>query len=309
MTQAAGPVGRPQAGARSPYAERVRARERGLLSRIFGRFPLHAVLILISLIWTIPTVSLLISSFRPPSQVLTTGWWNAFTLPFEFTTQNYVDVITRNNMGQSFINSLFVTIPATVIPIMVAAFAAYAFAWMKFPGRNALFILVVGLLVVPLQSALIPVLQLSTTLGITGSFPAIWLAHTGFGLPFGIFLLRNFFGALPREMFESAYLDGASPTTAFFRLVLPLSVPAIASLVIFQFMWVWNDLLIALILLGGVPAVAPMTVQVANLVNSLGQGWHLLTAAAFISMMLPLIVFFALQRYFVRGILGGSVKG
>jgi alpha-glucoside transport system permease protein len=276
---------------------------------ILSRVPLHAALLLISLIWLLPTVTLLISSFRPANEVLTTGWWNAFTLPFEFTLENYTDVLTRNNMGQSFINSLFVTIPATVIPIMVAAFAAYAFAWMDFPGRNALFILIVGLLVIPLQSALIPVLQLSTTLGITGSFPAVWLAHTGFGLPFAIFLLRNFFGALPREMFESAYLDGASPTTAFFRLVLPLSVPAIASLVIFQFMWVWNDLLIALILLGGTPQVAPMTVTVANLTNSLGQGWHLLTAAAFISMVLPLIVFFALQRYFVRGILGGSVKG
>jgi alpha-glucoside transport system permease protein len=209
----------------------------------------------------------------------------------------------------SFLNSLLITIPATVIPILVAAYAAYAFAWMEFPGRNALFILVVGLLVIPLQSALIPVLQFSTVIGITGSFPAVWLAHTGFGLPFAIFLLRNFFGQLPKEMFESAYLDGASPTTAFFRLVLPLSVPAIASLVIFQFMFVWNDLLVALILVGGTKEVAPMTVTIANLVNSLGQGYHLLTAAAFISMILPLVVFFGLQRYFVRGILGGSVKG
>jgi alpha-glucoside transport system permease protein len=305
MTQAAGPVGRAQPGTAS--TDRVEAG--GGFGRFFGRVPLHLALLLISLIWLLPTVSLLISSFRPASDVLTNGWWNAFTLPFEFTLQNYTDVLSDNNMGTSFVNSLFVTIPATVIPIMVAAFAAYAFAWMDFPGRNALFILVVGLLVIPLQSALIPVLQFSTALGITGSFPAIWLAHTGFGLPFGIFLLRNFFGALPREMFESAYLDGASPTTAFFRLVLPLSVPAIASLVIFQFMWVWNDLLIALILLGGTQNVAPMTVTVANLVNSLGQGWHLLTAAAFVSMMLPLVVFFALQRYFVRGILGGSVKG
>jgi alpha-glucoside transport system permease protein len=192
---------------------------------------------------------------------------------------------------------------------MVAAFAAYAFAWMEFPFRNALFIMVVALLVVPLQSALIPVLQLTTTLGITGTFPAVWLAHTGFGLPFAIFLLRNFFGALPREMFESAYLDGASPTTAFFRLVLPLSVPAIASLVIFQFMWVWNDLLVALILVGGFERVAPITVAVAGLVGTQGQNWHLLTAAAFLTMILPLIVFFSLQRYFVRGILGGSVKG
>jgi alpha-glucoside transport system permease protein len=275
----------------------------------FGRAALHTVLIIVCLVWLLPTVSLFVSSLRPANEVLTTGWWNAFRLPFEFTLDNYREVLTERNMGQSFLNSLLITIPATVIPILVAAYAAYAFAWMNFPGRNALFILVVGLLVVPLQSALIPVLQLSTNAGITGTFPAVWLAHTGFGLPFAIFLLRNFFGALPKEMFESAYLDGASPTTAFFRLVLPLSVPAIASLVIFQFMFVWNDLLVALILVGGTADVAPMTVTIANLVNSLGQGYHLLTAAAFISMILPLIVFIGLQRYFVRGILGGSVKG
>lgn len=277
--------------------------------RGLGRLGLHATLAIISLVWLLPTVSLLVSSFRPEAATNTTGWWTAFSLPFQFTVANYFDVLSRNNMGQSFLNSLLITIPATVIPIMVAAFAAYAFAWMNFPGRQILFVLVVGLLVVPLQSALIPVLQFSVNLGIVGSFPAVWLAHTGFGLPFGIFLLRNFFGAMPRDMFESAYIDGATPTTAFFRLALPLAVPAIASLVIFQFMWVWNDLLVALVLVGGFPQVAPMTVTIANLVDSLGRGWHLLTAAAFISMMLPLLVFFGLQRYFVRGILGGSVKG
>ena len=275
----------------------------------YSRAGVHTALIIISILWLLPTVALFISSFRPSNDVLTNGWWNAFSLPFQFTLQNYADVLGKNNMGTSFINSLFITIPATVIPILVAAYAAYAFAWMNFPGRNLLFILVVGLLVIPLQSALIPVLGFTTSLGLTGSFAAVWLAHTGFGLPFAIFLLRNFFGALPREMFESAYLDGASPTTAFFRLVLPLSVPAIASLVIFQFLFVWNDLLVALILLGGTADVAPMTVTIANLVNSLGQGYHLLTAAAFISMALPLVVFFSLQRYFVRGIVGGSVKG
>jgi alpha-glucoside transport system permease protein len=275
----------------------------------FSRAALHTVLIIVCLVWLLPTVSLFVSSLRPANEVLTTGWWNAFRLPFEFTLDNYREVLTERNMGLSFLNSLLITIPATVIPILVAAYAAYAFAWMDFPGRNFLFILVVGMLVIPLQSALIPVLQLSTNAGITGTFPAVWLAHTGFGLPFAIFLLRNFFGALPKEMFESAYLDGASPTTAFFRLVLPLSVPAIASLVIFQFMFVWNDLLVALILVGGTPDVAPMTVTIAGLINSLGQGYHLLTAAAFISMILPLVVFVSLQRYFVRGILGGSVKG
>jgi len=275
----------------------------------WSRLGLHLTLAIIAIIWLLPTVSLFVSSFRPEAAVNTSGWWNAFSLPFQFTTENYFAVLTRNNLGTSFLNSLIISIPATVIPIMIAAFAAYAFAWMNFPGRDVLFVLVVGLLVVPLQAALIPVLQLSVDLGIVGTFPAVWLAHTAFGLPFAIFLLRNFFGAMPREMFESASIDGATPTTAFFRLALPLAVPAIASLVIFQFMWVWNDLLVALVLVGGFPQVAPMTVTIANLVDSLGRGWHLLTAAAFISTLLPLIVFFGLQRYFVRGILGGSVKG
>jgi alpha-glucoside transport system permease protein len=281
----------------------------GALTAFVDRWPVHLTLILVSLVWLLPTAALLVSSFRPADQVLTNGWWNALRLPFQFTLQNYQDVLDQNNIGQSFINSLFVAIPATLIPIMIAAFAAFAFAWMDFPGRNALFILVVGLLVIPLQSALIPVLQLTTSVGLTGSFLAVWLAHTGFGLPFGIFLLRNFIGSMPREMFESAYIDGASPVTAFFRLVMPLAIPAIASMAIFQFMWVWNDLLVALIILGGTPSVAPLPVQIASLVNSLGQGWQLLTAAAFISMMLPLVVFFGLQRYFVRGIMSGSVKG
>jgi len=279
------------------------------LTSLVDRWPLHLALIVISLIWLLPTAALLISSFRPADQVLTSGWWNALGSPFDFTIQNYQDVLEGNNIGQSFINSLFVSIPATLIPIMIAAFAAFAFSWMEFPGRDWLFILVVGLLVIPLQSTLLPVLQLTTSIGLTGSFLAIWLAHTGFGLPFGIFLLRNFIGSMPREMFESAYIDGASPVTAFFRLVMPLAVPAIASMAIFQFMWVWNDLLVALIILGGTADVAPLPVSIAGLVNSLGQGWHLLTAAAFVSMLLPLVVFFSLQRYFVRGIMGGSVKG
>ena len=276
---------------------------------LLRRLPLHATVVLIGLIWLVPTVGLLVSSFRPPALVTRTGWWTAFQPPFVFTLENYQRVLTTNNLGQSFVNSLFVAIPATIIPILIAAFAAYAFAWMSFPGRNLLFFIVVGLLVVPLQMTLIPILRLFTGLGLTGSFLAIWLAHTGYGLPFAIYLLRNFFGNLPREMLESAYIDGASPLVVFFRLVLPTSVPALASLAIFQFLWVWNDLLVALVYLGGSPAVAPMTVTVSNLVNSLGQNWQLLTAAAFISMALPLILFFSLQQYFVRGILAGSVKG
>ncbi len=279
------------------------------LVRFLERAPVHIVIVIIALIWMVPTLALLVSSFRPASLIATTGWWTAFETPFHFTLDLYRQALTTAGMGQSFINSLFISIPATVIPIMVAAFAAYAFAWMSFPGRDLLFTLVVGLLVVPLQMTLIPVLKLYNALHLTGTFPGIWLAHTAYGLPFAVYLLRNFFGQLPRDLFESAYLDGASTFTAFFNLVLPLSVPAIASLAIFQFMWVWNDLLVALIYLGGFPSVAPMTVAISQLVSSLGGGWQLLTAAAFISMILPLIVFFALQRYFVSGILAGSVKG
>jgi alpha-glucoside transport system permease protein len=277
--------------------------------RLLSQGPVHAAVVIICLIWMVPTVALLVSSFRPANLIATTGWWTAFNPPFNVTLDLYREALGRAGMGRSFVNSLFIAIPATVIPIMIAAFAAYAFAWMEFPGRDLLFVVVVGLLVIPLQTTLIPVLRLYTQLGLTGSFLGIWLAHSGYGLPFAIYLLRNFFGNLPRDMFESAYLDGASPFTAFFRLVLPLSGPAIASLAIFQFMWVWNDLLVALIYLGGTPSVAPMTVAISNMVNSLGGGWQVLTAAAFISMILPLVVFFSLQQYFVRGILSGSVKG
>ncbi len=279
------------------------------LARFLQRSLVHLGIIIICLVWIVPTIALLVSSFRTAHAVSTTGWWTAFSPPFQFTTELYRESLSQANMGQSFINSLFITIPATIIPIMVAAFAAYAFAWMKFPGRDWLFAVVVGLLVIPLQTTLIPILKIYSAVGLVGTFPGIWLAHTGYGLPFSIYLLRNFFGVLPGEMLESAYLDGASGFTAFFRLVLPLSVPALASLAIFQFMWVWNDLLIALIYLGGYPSVAPMTVTISNLVNSLGGGWQLLTAAAFISMALPLVIFLTLQRYFVRGILAGSVKG
>jgi alpha-glucoside transport system permease protein len=290
----------------------VRKDERAVTARVTRALrhgPVHLAIVLICLVWIIPSLGLLVSSFRPANLVATSGWWTAFKPPFQFTLENYRQVITANNMGQSFINSLVIAIPATVIPIMVAAFAAYAFAWMHFPGRDLLFITMVGLLVVPLQMTLVPVLRLFNTLGISGTFLAVWLAHTAYGLPFAVYLLRNFFGGLPQDMFESAYLDGASPFTAFFWLALPTSVPALASLAIFQFMWVWNDLLVALIYVGGRPSVAPMTVTISNLVNSLGQGWQLLTAAAFISMLLPLVVFFSMQRYFVRGILAGSVKG
>jgi alpha-glucoside transport system permease protein len=274
-----------------------------------GILPVHVAVIALTVIWIVPTLGLFVSSFRPFSSIVSTGWWTAFLPPYNFTLNNYQDVLSAHNLGDSFLNSLTIVIPGTVLPISFAAFAAYAFAWMDFPGRNVLFLLLVGLLAIPLQVTLIPVLSMFTSLQLNGTFLGIWLAHTGYGLPFSVYLLRNFFGALPKDLFESAEIDGASPLTVFFRLVLPLSVPALAALTIFQFLWVWNDFLIALVYLGGDPEVAPMTVTVANLVNSQGQGYHLLTAAAFLSMALPLIVFFALQRYFVSGLLAGSVKG
>jgi len=280
----------------------------------WGRIALHATLLLLMAIWALPAIGLLITSFRPGSEASTSGWWTALFPPYHFTFQNYQDVLSRGGMDQAFINSFIITIPATVLVVLLAAFAAYAFAWMEFPGRNILFVVVVGLLVVPLQVTLIPVLTLlrdfqPAGFKINGTMLAVWLAHTGYGLPFAVYLLRNYFGGLPREVFESAAIDGASPATAFFRLAIPMSVPALASLIIFQFLWVWNDLLVALVYIGPVPANHPLSVVLANLTTSFGGGWQFLTAAAFVSMIVPIIVFLSLQRYFVRGITGGAVKG
>ena len=220
---------------------------------------------------------------------------------------NISDVMNPRGMGRAFVNSLLVTIPCVIIPLLFASFAGYAFSWLDFPGRMMLFALLVGLQIVPLQMTLIPISRVYAQLGLNGTFIGIWLFHTGFGLPYAIYLMRNFIGSLPREIFESAYLDGMSHWTVFYKLALPLSVPALASLAIFQFLWIWNDLLVALVFLGGQKPV--LTYQIGNMVSSLGAGWHLLTAAAFVSMALPMIVFFGLQRFFVRGMLAGAVKG
>ncbi len=280
-------------------------------AEFWQKTPIHIAIVIISFIWTLPTVGLLISSLRRRDAMLQTGWWTILQHPFELTQfhlGNYLEVAQSQGMGQAFFNSLTIAIPATVIPIAIATFAAYAFAWMKFPGRQLLFIIVVCLLVVPLQTTLIPILRVYRDLGLSNSFLGVWLAHTGYGLPLGIYLLRNYIGALPRDLIEAAEVDGASHLKIFTRLIVPLSMPAIASFAVFQFLWVWNDLLVALIYLGGTPDVAPVTIQLTNMVGSRGQDWHLLTAGAFITMTVPLMVFFGLQRYFVRGILAGSVK-
>jgi alpha-glucoside transport system permease protein len=360
-------------------------------SRAGSRALVHVALVLICFVWLIPTIGLLISSFRTASDIQLTGWWTVLphsddvkiaelpipegldkdgvmtiegatgtfqefregvvapdgrtivwvgnkragrievrgqqlTANTNFTLENYGYVLTGkeyqitladgtvqtqqgDDMSGAFINSIVVAVPSTLIPILVAAFAAYGFAWMRFPGRRVLFVLVVALLVVPLQIALVPILRDYVTLGINGTYLALWLAHTGFGLPLATYLLYNYISELPREVLESAFIDGASHFSIFRRLILPLSVPALAAFAIFQFLWVWNDYLVALIFIGAKPDTQVLTQRLAEIVGSRGDDWHLLTAGAFISMVLPLVVFFSLQRFFVRGLLAGSVKG
>ena len=289
-----------------------------------GGWFLKLTIIVIVILWSIPTLGVLITSLRPESLVNTTGWWTAFAHVFqstEWTLDNYRAALDQGGFGNAFMNSLAVTIPSTVIPITIAAFAAYAFSWMEFRGRYVMFVAVVGLLVVPLQMALIPILKLYTSgatvlgaqifpdLGLQGTFLGVWLAHTGFGLPLAVYLLRNYIGSLPSSIIESARMDGADHFTIFWRLIVPLSVPALAAFAIFQFLWVWNDLLVAYVFLGGAGQNRVLTVALRELVGSRGENWQLLTSAAFISMALPLVVFFSLQKYFVRGLTAGSVKG
>jgi alpha-glucoside transport system permease protein len=292
---------------------RPQARPRGLRSwrpLFMQSLPLKAAVIGICVLWSLPTFGLLISSIRPARDISQTGWWDALLHLFNssWTLDNYVQVINSQGMGNAFLNSLIVVIPSTVIPITMAAFAAYAFAWIKFPGRGILFTIVVGLLVVPIQMALIPVLQIYAFFHLTGTFLGIWLAHTAFGLPLAIFLLYNFISQLPRDLFETASIDGATHFQVFTRIVLPLSVPALGAFAIFQFLWVWNDLLVAYVFLGFNVDVQVMPIALYNLIGSHGQAWYVLTAGAFITMVVPLLVFLLLQRAFVRGILAGSVK-
>jgi alpha-glucoside transport system permease protein len=359
-------------------------------SKLTSSLVVNGILILICLIWFIPTLGVLITSFRDSQDIFKSGWWTVFphqedvqtgeikvdsevdvngpitiegvTATFEewrngitmpdgrkltwygnkrtrtlivseqewvgfstnLTLENYKNTLSGqeirykdaqgqeivrkgNNLSSAFLNSVAVAVPATIIPILIAAFAAFGFAWLNFPGRKFMFVIVVMLLVVPLQIALVPILRDYTKLGLNGTYLAMWLAHTGFGLPLAIYLLFNYISSLPRELLESAFIDGASNFTIFTQLILPLSIPALASFAIFQFLWVWNDYLVALVFLGDQNRV--ITMALAAIVGEKGQDWHLLTSGAFLSMMLPLAVFFALQRYFVRGMMAGSIKG
>jgi alpha-glucoside transport system permease protein len=298
--------------AQVPIARRVKKR---LTSR-----GATAAAIIIAVIWTVPTFGLFISSLRPEDNIQANGWWNILG-DLEFTTENYTEVLasgggSASNLGQYFINSLAIVIPATIIPLVIASMAAYVFAWGRFRGKDTLFIFIFALQIVPLQMALIPLLSLFINLKIgefqllpSGTYAQLWIAHSIFALPLAIFLLHNFISEIPGEVIEAARVDGAGHATIFWRIVLPLSVPAIAAFGIFQFLWVWNDLLVALVFSGGTADVAPITQRLAELTGTRGDEWHRLTAGAFVSIIVPLAVFFGLQRYFVRGLLAGGLKG
>ena len=281
------------------------------LMRLVGRAPVHIALVIIALIWLVPTVGLLITSFRPRGDIQSSGWWTIFAGNFELTLDNYNAVLGADLASQSmfdaFLNTLQITIPSTIIPLFLASAAAFAFAWVKFPFRDTLFLSIIAMLLVPIQMTLIPLSQLFRELGLIGTFFPIWIIHTTFALPFGIFLLRNFFITLPKDLIEAARIDGASTFAIFRQIVIPLSVPALASYAIFQFLWVWNDLLVALVFAPR-PAGLPMTTQVGALLGTYGTEWDILAAASFLIMVVPLAVFFSLQRFFVQGLLAGSVK-
>ncbi|MGL4339648.1 MAG: carbohydrate ABC transporter permease [Rhodoglobus sp.] len=308
-------------GGEFPTRAGLRAALKRTQKRLTSRGATIAALI-IAVIWTTPTLGLFITSFRPGDQIATTGWWT-FLWNSGFTLENYSEVLQAGNgaltLGSSFFNSIAITVPATIFPLLIASLAAYAFAWIDFKGKSWMFIAVFALQIVPLQMAFVPLLslfskgfsigniQIFNSLGVSSSYSQVWIAHTIFALPLAIFLLHNFVAEIPRELIEAAKVDGAGHGQIFFRIVLPLTFPAIASFAIFQFLWVWNDLLVALVFADG--AQAPITKVLSEIVGKYGESWYLLSAGAFVAIIVPLIVFFALQRFFVRGLLAGSTKG
>jgi alpha-glucoside transport system permease protein len=273
--------------------------------RVAGKAPVHFVLVLVGLLWLVPTLGLFLTSLFSPTDVNSLGWWEIFSKPSLATFQNYQDVWDNPAIHSAFFTTVWISLGGTILPIVVAALAGYAFAWLDFPGRDWLFVLVIALLVVPLQMALIPMFRLYSDLGIFDTVLSLVLFHTAFGLPFAIFLLRNFFIGIPKELLEAARIDGASEIRIFLRLILPLGLPAIASLAIFQFLWTWNDLLVALSL---ARETQPLTVAIFSQLRQFGNNLEVIAPASFLSLVVPLAVFFAFQRYFVQGLLAGSVK-
>jgi alpha-glucoside transport system permease protein len=273
--------------------------------RVLGKAPVHLLLVFVGIVWLVPTLGLLFTSLLAPSDLAQEGWWQVFTEPARMTWDNYDAVLTNETIRNALWTTVLIAVGGTLLPIIIAAMAGYAFAWLEFPGRDWLFILVIALLVVPLQMALIPMFKLYNTLGIFDTVLSLILFHTAFGLPFAIFLLRNFFIGIPKDLMEAARIDGASEVRIFVRLILPLGLPAIASLAIFQFLWTWNDLLVALTF---GRETQPITVAIFSQLRQFGANIELIAPATFVSLVVPLAVFFAFQRYFVQGLLAGSVK-
>jgi alpha-glucoside transport system permease protein len=294
--------------ATAEVAERVevqRGKTRGRAWRWVSRTPLHIFLVVVGLLWLVPTIGLFLTSLLSAEDYLEGGWWQIFSEPSKFTLENYSAIFDNETITSSLVTTIWIAIGGTLLPIIVGALAGYAFAWLEFPGRDWLFVVVIALLVVPLQMALIPMFRLYETFGINDTVFALILFHTGFGLPFCIFLLRNFFIGIPKELLEAARIDGASEFRIFLRVVLPLGLPAIASLAIFQFLWTWNDLLVALVF---GRETQPLTVAIYRQLAQFGANIEIIAPATFVSLVIPLIVFFAFQRYFVQGLLAGSVK-
>ena len=288
--------------ARAPVVEESAATR---ILRVLGKAPVQLLLIFVALLWLVPTLGLFLTSVIVPEAYLEGGWWQIFSEPSIGTLQNYKDIFDNESITSALVTTIFISVGGTVLPIIVAALAGYAFAWLEFPGRDWLFIVVIALLVVPLQMALIPIFQIYNNVGLFDTALGLILFHTAFGLPFAIFLLRNFFIGIPKDILESARIDGASEIRIFLRLILPLGLPAIASLGIFQFLWTWNDLLVALTFGRD---TQPITVAIFSQLRQFGTNIDLIAPATFVSLAIPLAVFFAFQRYFVQGLLAGSVK-